>query len=136
MTSDMKLIKINISDTLMSEENWKNVVKKDKKSYEKVSPSDLTLRHVHFSLSKGNNPRRVTNDDRQLNYLLSHHKGLKEWEAFNALRQTIDDFNETCPLLEMMSHKAMKKRHWDRIQVSSTNSLCKIRTFMTTPLSQ
>ena len=51
-------------------------------------------------------------------FVFISQKGLKEWEAFNALRQTIDDFNETCPLLEMMSHRAMKKRHWDRIQVS------------------
>lgn len=42
-------------------------------------------------------------------------KGLKEWQAFNDLRKKIDDFNETCPLLELMSNKAMKDRHWERI---------------------
>ncbi|XP_070701078.1 dynein axonemal heavy chain 8-like [Pempheris klunzingeri] len=42
-------------------------------------------------------------------------KGLKDWQAFLDLKQTIDDFNESCPLLEMMANKSMMKRHWDRI---------------------
>ena len=43
-------------------------------------------------------------------------KGLKEWPAFHALKKTIDDFNDICPLLELMSNKAMKFRHWQTIQ--------------------
>ena len=42
-------------------------------------------------------------------------KGLKEWQAFNDLKQKIDDFNECCPLLELMANRSMKERHWDRI---------------------
>ena len=48
-------------------------------------------------------------------------KALKEWPAFFALKKTIDDFNEVCPLLELMSNKAMKTRHWERIEVATRN---------------
>ncbi|XP_038654873.1 dynein heavy chain 8, axonemal-like isoform X2 [Scyliorhinus canicula] len=42
-------------------------------------------------------------------------KGLKEWQAFLDLKKKIDDFSESCPLLEMMASKSIKSRHWDRI---------------------
>ncbi|XP_076818600.1 dynein axonemal heavy chain 5-like isoform X2 [Clavelina lepadiformis] len=42
-------------------------------------------------------------------------RGLREWQAFQELKKKIDDFSETCPLLELMSNKAMKERHWERI---------------------
>lgn len=43
-------------------------------------------------------------------------KGLKDWPAFIELKKKIDDFNECCPLLEMMANKSMKERHWLRLE--------------------
>ncbi len=43
-------------------------------------------------------------------------KGLKDYQAFEDLSKLLSDFTETCPLLEMMSHKAMQQRHWERIE--------------------
>ncbi|KAL3320549.1 Dynein heavy chain 8, axonemal [Cichlidogyrus casuarinus] len=67
-------------------------------------------------------------------------KALKEWPAFEDLRKTIDDFNETCPLMEMMANKAMMTRHWERLEkltghkfdVESDNFL--LRNLMEAPL--
>ena len=67
-------------------------------------------------------------------------KALKDWQAYEELRRTIDDFNETCPLLENMSNKAMMPRHWERIatltghtfDVGSDNFL--LRNLMEAPL--
>lgn len=40
---------------------------------------------------------------------------MQSWPAFIDLKNKIDDFNETCPLLELMTNKAMKERHWVRL---------------------
>lgn len=42
-------------------------------------------------------------------------RALKDWPAFEDLKKTIDNFNEMVPLLELMSNKAMKQRHWQRM---------------------
>ncbi|KAJ8736205.1 hypothetical protein PYW08_006861 [Mythimna loreyi] len=43
-------------------------------------------------------------------------RGMKDWPAFIELKNKIDDFNQTCPLLELMADKAMKERHWKRLE--------------------
>lgn len=40
---------------------------------------------------------------------------MKDWQAFIDLKKKIDDFNDSCPLLELMANKSMKMRHWERI---------------------
>ncbi|XP_044272703.1 dynein axonemal heavy chain 8 [Tribolium madens] len=42
-------------------------------------------------------------------------KAMRDWPAYLDLKKKIDDFSETCPLLELMANKAMKDRHWKRI---------------------
>ncbi|OXB76615.1 UNVERIFIED_CONTAM: hypothetical protein H355_014506 [Colinus virginianus] len=69
-------------------------------------------------------------------------KGLQTWQAFLDLKKKIDDFSETCPLLEMMTDKAMKQRHWNRIAETTgyqfdveSDSFC-LRNIMEAPILQ
>lgn len=41
--------------------------------------------------------------------------GMKDWPAFIELKKKIDDFNESCPLLELMAGEGMKERHWEKL---------------------
>uniref|UniRef100_A0AAG5D7L6 AAA+ ATPase domain-containing protein n=1 Tax=Anopheles atroparvus TaxID=41427 RepID=A0AAG5D7L6_ANOAO len=43
-------------------------------------------------------------------------KAMKDWPAYIELKQKIDDFNNSCPLLELMCNEAMKDRHWDKLE--------------------
>ncbi|MBN3299949.1 DYH5 protein, partial [Amia calva] len=67
-------------------------------------------------------------------------RALKEWQAFLDLKKTIDDFNECCPLLELMTNKAMMNRHWKRITEVTGHSFdvesdtFKLRNIMEAPL--
>ncbi|XP_043531467.1 dynein axonemal heavy chain 8-like [Chiloscyllium plagiosum] len=69
-------------------------------------------------------------------------KGLKEWQAFLDLKKKIDDFSESCPLLEMMSNKSMQLRHWNRISAVTghkfnvTSETFSLKNVMDAPLLQ
>lgn len=64
-------------------------------------------------------------------------KALREWQAFLDLKKKIDDFSDTCPLLELMSNKAMKERHWDRISTVGYQLVSGIAfNFLLTPLNR
>ena len=69
-------------------------------------------------------------------------KALKDWPAFNELKKKIDDFNETCPLLEMMANKAMLERHWLRLEETTSHKFdvesesFQLRNIMEAPLLQ
>ncbi|RVE46462.1 hypothetical protein evm_008872 [Chilo suppressalis] len=43
-------------------------------------------------------------------------RAMKDWPAYIELKDKIDDFNQTCPLLELMADKSMKDRHWRRLE--------------------
>ncbi|XP_077576575.1 dynein axonemal heavy chain 5 isoform X2 [Stigmatopora nigra] len=67
-------------------------------------------------------------------------RALKEWQAFLELKTIIDEYNECCPLLELMANKAMMMRHWKRItEVTGTTfevetDTFKLRSIMEAPL--
>ncbi|XP_078543788.1 dynein axonemal heavy chain 5 [Lissotriton helveticus] len=67
-------------------------------------------------------------------------RALKEWQAFLDLKKTIDDFNECCPLLELMSNKSMMDRHWKHITDVTRHSFdvesetFKLKNIMEAPL--
>uniref|UniRef100_G3NTE1 Dynein, axonemal, heavy chain 5 n=1 Tax=Gasterosteus aculeatus aculeatus TaxID=481459 RepID=G3NTE1_GASAC len=67
-------------------------------------------------------------------------RALKEWQAFMDLKTTIDEFNECCPLLELMTNKAMMTRHWKRITEVTGHTFevetetFKLRNIMEAPL--
>lgn len=43
-------------------------------------------------------------------------KAMQTWNAFIAMKERIEDFSETCPLIELMKSDSMKTRHWDQLQ--------------------
>ena len=57
-------------------------------------------------------------------------KGMKEWEAYLELRAKIDDFCETLPLMDALSSKAMRPRHWQQVMnATGVNFSLDLETF-------
>jgi dynein heavy chain len=42
-------------------------------------------------------------------------QALREWQAFNDCKRTIDEFLEQLPLFKMLANRAMRPRHWQEI---------------------
>uniref|UniRef100_A0A336MB49 CSON013031 protein n=1 Tax=Culicoides sonorensis TaxID=179676 RepID=A0A336MB49_CULSO len=42
--------------------------------------------------------------------------GLKKWPAYMDLKKKIDDLSSACPLLQLISDKSIKQRHWTRLE--------------------
>lgn len=42
-------------------------------------------------------------------------KSYREWQAYKDCRKTIEDLSATMPLLQGLSHKSMKDRHWHEV---------------------
>ncbi|KAM3614047.1 uncharacterized protein V6R79_009044 [Siganus canaliculatus] len=67
-------------------------------------------------------------------------RALKEWQAFLDLKKTVDEFSECCPLLELMTNKAMMTHHWKRITKVTGHTFevesetFKLRNIMEAPL--
>ena len=67
-------------------------------------------------------------------------KALKDWDAFNELKGIVDNLTSMVPLLEMMSNKAMQRRHWDaimnvaKIQLSLDPEMFYVKNLLEAPL--
>ncbi|KAL4616938.1 dynein heavy chain 5, axonemal [Arapaima gigas] len=97
-------------------------------SYYDISWSDISIEKINNEL---------------LDFQARCHKlprALKDWQAFLDLKKTIDDFSECCPLIELMSNKAMMPRHWKKITEVTGHSFevetetFKLRNIMEAPL--
>ena len=42
-------------------------------------------------------------------------KALRTWPAYSELKNRIDDFGETMPILVKLSSPAIKERHWKQV---------------------
>ncbi|VDQ14392.1 unnamed protein product [Trichobilharzia regenti] len=49
------------------------------------------------------------------NRCLKLPKALREYPAYDDLRQTLSNFDQIIPLLELMSNPSMRERHWKRL---------------------
>lgn len=76
------------------------------------------------------------------NACLKLPKALKEYPAYENLRTTLAEFNELIPLLEMMTHPAMRPRHWSQLDVVTGYTFkvamegCLFRNILEAPLLQ
>lgn len=67
-------------------------------------------------------------------------KAMQTWNAYIELKKKVDDFNDTCPILELMTSPGMKQRHWDKMselmnyQFDVYNPKCTLGQVMQAPI--
>jgi dynein heavy chain len=47
-------------------------------------------------------------------------RALKEWDAYEELKNKIEDLLESLPLLQYLSNKSMRSRHWNQVMAATT----------------
>ncbi|KAI5624125.1 dynein heavy chain 5, axonemal, partial [Silurus asotus] len=93
-----------------------NSVTESVSGYAEIPWADLNIEKINGELQDFQNRHSIL-----ISYILFIYsirklpKALKEWQAFHDLKKTIDEFSETCPLLELIANKAMMPRHWQHL---------------------
>lgn len=68
--------------------------------------------------------------------------GMKNWPAFIDLNQKINDFTDSCPLIELMTNPAVQDRHWEKmesllgVQLNVFSTRCVLGDVLAAPLLQ
>eukprot|EP00756_Hemistasia_phaeocysticola_P023814 Hpha_TRINITY_DN15915_c5_g14::TRINITY_DN15915_c5_g14_i1::g.73298::m.73298/K10408/DNAH; dynein heavy chain, axonemal len=51
-------------------------------------------------------------------------RGLRDWQAFGELRDIVDEFLDTLPLIELLSLRSVADRHWNELERITNMELC------------
>ena len=53
-------------------------------------------------------------DDYQIK-INTYPKEMKKWEVVSFVKNNIESFRQTLPLIKMLGDKSMRTRHWDKL---------------------
>ena len=117
----MKLTEQRLKQIIKEEVIKKLLEQDDFEDYKKMTRRDLLKKGATAAVALAGIGgvsgllKHYTDTDKEARASTRQDAAIEAYQKAYSLEEKIDDFNETCPLLELIANKAMKERHWDRI---------------------